>query len=360
MDAKYFNWVRARISEHAPNASEPDRVQVLALAAYNLSKGAGTLFGMHWPETGIAEVEQLRDEALDQLGRWFEHLDEHNSVEIARFIAKHSLDVQVPDDIAELLRRLESREGLELPEPPAEDVTRMGRRISSAPTVMKTAWLNVQAAAQSTMLALQRLKWEHEPFLVEPPATAAHLAAIEHELPFQLPDSFVLVMGLWGRTAFFSWTISPDDRPMMPDAVAEVAGGGFELGLWDLGRVLQLRAQCEIWRDIKERAPDSMAYQRWDRALPFAGEEGKYLTLQVTDDPKTAPVVYLNSDEDEARGHGLQLSPSLTEFLVNWANLGFPGEDLVSLAPFWTHDGLSLETDNAQQWRAYLFGDQQV
>ena len=353
VDAKYVDWVRAQIEAYAPDASEPDRVQVLAMAAYNLSKGAGTLFGMHWPPSGLADIDQLRDEALAQLERWFAHLDEHDAVEVAKFIEKHNLHVKVPDSVAELLRRVESREGLELPAATADQIAEMARRIAAAPTPLKTSWLNVQAAAQATMLALQRRQWPHDPFMVEPPASAAHLAAVENELPFALPDSFVHVMGLWGRTAYFTWSAVPDPKVAPPDATAEIACGGLESGLWDLGRVLQLKAQCDIWQ---ETAPDEEAGRLWQRALPFAGESGKYLALEVTGDHADAPVIFLSNDHAAAEGHGLRLAPSLTEFLLTWAQLGFPGDDIASLRPFVTPEGLRIDSANGRQWRAYLFG----
>ena len=358
MDAKYVAWVRDQIKGHAPDPSEPDRVQALALAAYNLSIGAGTLFGMHWPETGLGELDLLRDEALQQLTGWFECLDEHDAVEVARFVKKHNLRVPIPPAIVELLRRVESREGLELPDPTAEQVSAMAQRIASAPTALKTAWLSVQAAAQSTMLALQRLEWEHDPFIVEPPASAAHLASVENELPFALPSAFVRVMGLWGRTAFFTWSVSAGDRPNLPPALHELRDGGFDFGLWDLGRVLQLRTQCEVWRDAGGHPPGSDGYLLWDRALPFAGQDGHFLTLQITEDPNDAPVVYLNNDQDTEMGHGRRLAASLPEFLLTWSELGFPGEDFTSLKPFCTPSGLSLETETAREWRAYLFREQ--
>ncbi len=355
MDAKYVEWVRARIREHAPDPTEPDRVQVLALAAYNLSKGAGTLFGLHWPESGLGEVERLRDEALAQLERWFECLDDHDAVETAKFIVKHHLRVQVPAPILEYLRHVESREGLDVPDASADHVAHMTSRIAAAPTALKTAWLNVQATAQATMLALQRLDWPHEPFMAEPPATAAHLAAVEQELQFTLPDAFVHVMGLWGRTAFFTWSIPLEARATLPGGTTNIVGGGFELGLWDLGRVLQMRTQCDVWRDVGQHAEGSEGYRRWDRALPFAGEDGQYLALEITDDPARAPVILLHHDNDENKGHGWRLAPSLPHFLMTWAQLGFPGEDAASLAPFKTERGLSLDTDIANRWRAHLF-----
>ncbi len=357
MEAKYVDWVRQRIVDHAPDASEPDRVQVLALAAYNLSIGAGTLFGMHWPESGLSDVESLREEALDQLGRWFEVLDDHDGVEVARFIQKHDLRVAIPEPVLELLRRVESREGLELPEASPDQVETMARRIMSAPTVLKTSWLQVQAAAQASMLAFERLQWPHEPFMVEPPATAAHLAAIENELPFMLPDNFVHVMGLWGRTAFFTWSIPDQSRSALPERASTVGAGGFEFGLWDLGRVLQMRAQCDIWRDVAQNPPGSDEDRRWERALPFAGQDGKYLAVDVSEDPREAPVVFLHSLQDTDQGHGWRLAPSLAEFLVKWAELGFPGEDVDSLAPFKEADGITIENDAAQQWRTFLFGE---
>ena len=351
MSDKYADWVRAQIEQHAPDASEPQRVQVLALAAYNLSKGAGTLFGMHWPTPGIEASERLRDLALAQLARWFACLDEHDAVEVAKFIKKHDLAVEVPATTLELLRRVESREGLELPEPSAAETAAMADRIGTAPTAVKTAWLNVQAAAQSTMLALQRLEWEHEPFMVEPPATAAHLAAIENELPFTLPNDFVQVMGLWGRTAFFTW-MAPEDRSALPEPTADIGNGGFDLGLWDLGRVLQMKAQCDVWREATGNPAGSELDRQWAQALPFASQQGRYLALQVTDDPAHAPVVFLQNDQGE--GHGCQLGSSLTEFLVNWAELGFPGEEFASFRPFRTPEGVSLNTTAARAWRAYL------
>lgn len=351
MEAKYVDWVRAQIQLHAPDPSEPERVQVLALAAYNLTKGGGTLFGMHWPRYGLGEADKLRDEALEQLGRWFECLDEHDAVETARFITKHTLQVDIPPPIAEQLRRVESREGLDVPNASEAEIARMGQRIAGAPTALKTSWLSVQAAAQSTMLGLQRLDWPYEPFLAEAPATAAHLAAIENELPFSLPDAFVHVMGLWGRTAFFSWSIPPEGRAELPPGTEGLAEGGFELGLWDLGRVLQLRAQCEVWRQTAQA--DGRADPRWDQALPFAGEQGKYLAIDVA--TEDGPVMFLNSDQDEANGHGWYLAPSLTEFLVTWAELGFVGEEITSFAPFRSDRGLSLESETARLWRAFLF-----
>ncbi|MEM7676488.1 MAG: SMI1/KNR4 family protein [Myxococcota bacterium] len=355
MEAKYVNWVREQIQQHAPDSAEPERVQALALAAYNLSRGAGTLFGMHWPESGLGQIDQLRDEALAQLAKWFDSLDDHDAVEAARFVQKHRLDVAIPGPILELLRQVESREGLELPPPSTPQIEAMGQRIASIPTPHKMAWLSVQAAAQSTMLALQRRAWEHEPFLVEPPASAAHLAALENELPFRLPDAFVHVMGVWGRTAFFTWSMptpTPDD---LPNETADIPGGGFDFGLWDLGRVLQMKAQCDIWRDACGQPEDSDAYRRWNRALPFAGEAGTYLALQVTDDPKRAPVIFLDSSNSEAEGHGRQLSGSLTEFLITWAELGFPGADMKSFWPFVARNNLSIDTEIAQRWRSFLF-----
>ncbi|MEL7368419.1 MAG: SMI1/KNR4 family protein [Myxococcota bacterium] len=357
MDAKYANWVRAQIEQHAPDRSEPERVQQLALAAYNLSKGAGTLFGMHWPESGLGQIEQLRDEAFAQLEKWFECLDDHDAVEAARFVQKHRLDVKIPEPILELLRQVESREGLELPAPSATQIEAMGKRIAGIPTPHKMAWLTVQAAAQSTMLALQRREWMHEPFLVEPPASAAHLAAVENELPFSLPDAFVYVMGVWGRTAFFTWSLPTPTPNSMPSETADIPGGGFDFGLWDLGRVLQMKAQCDIWRDACGQPEGSDAYRRWDRALPFAGEAGTYLALDVTDDPAEAPVVFLDSSGDEANGHGRQLSPSLTEFLITWAELGFPGTDMQSFWPFVAKSALRVDTDIARRWRTFLFDD---
>ena len=352
MADKYADWVRAQIRDHAPDGSEPQRVQSLALAAYNLSKGAGTLFGMHWPTSGISETDDLRDEALEQLAGWFKCLDEHDAVEVARFIEKHALQVPIPSGIIELLRRVESREGLELPDPSAAQTGRMTERIASAPTVIKTTWLNVQAAAQATMLGLQRLQWFHEPFMVEPPATATHLAAIENELPFALPDDFVHVMGLWGRTAFFTWS-PPDDRSGLPAGTEALGEGGFDMGLWDLGRVLQLKTQCDVWRDVARNPPGSAEDLWWERALPFAGQEGKYLALYVSSDASNAPVMFLDSTQGE--GHGWQLGPSLHEFLIDWAELGFPGESIASFAPFHTSERISLDTDTARRWREFLF-----
>ena len=355
MDAKYVDWVRAKIKDHSPDPSEPDRVQVLALAAYNLTKGAGTLFGLHWPPSGLGEVDRLRDEALEQLGRWFECLDDHDAVETAKFIVKHNLQVPVPPPIIEQLRRVESREGLELPDAESAEIDRMARRIAAAPTALKTSWLNVQATAQATMLALQRLEWPHEPFMVEPPATAAHLAAVESELQVTLPDAFVHVMGLWGRTAYFTWSIPPEARASLPEGTGEVGDGGFELGLWDLGRVIQMKTQCEVWRDVGQHEPGTEGYLRWDNALPFAGEDGRYFALELGEDPTRAPVVFLHNDQDPAQGHGWRLADSFTEFLMTWAQLGFPGEGAQSLAPFRTSDGLSLQTEAARRWRDFLY-----
>lgn len=196
---------------------------------------------------------------------------------------------------------------------------------------------------------IERLGGETDKLIVEPPATEAEIARVEHELGVTLPPVMRSAFLTFARGISLGWSLPKGFQ--LPEAVKRATWGYVKYSPDD---IVQSELERRVWaRDCVASWEMPEITALWENKIAFfTMGNGDFLTVDVST-PGREPVVYLNHEGEEDED-GYVLGADFDDFLTRWAGVGCPGPESWIMAPF-THDfakPLDPDCKNAVLWRA--------
>jgi hypothetical protein len=186
-----------------------------------------------------------------------------------------------------------------------------------------------------------------------PPIPLSQVQAFSRATGHTLPPDFVDLVTKFAGGWNFYWALSREDDTWLepPVYMGEFGGNGevpfigatTETTLLDLYNNFQdeIRKGWRLNDDTKAILPALFPLQSWE------GGGADFLVLRL--DVSPAQVLYL---DHEGAWRGTVIGAGFREFLLGWANLGFP--ELASHES-WASSGRPQDTGPAaDQWRAWL------
>lgn len=198
----------------------------------------------------------------------------------------------------------------------------------------------------STLSALRSAGAEIESSSAAGPPAQRALDRAELELARPIP--MVLRQILSRQDAFRgSWHLPSSLQEVLPDATRSVVWGRIDLSIREV-----VSAEWTRQRIAEDSLPDQAdpIGHVWRNKFAFHSvANGDYLAVQ--DGDGNDPVYYLSHEGDES--HGIQLAPTLADFLDRWSQIGFAGPEDWLLLPFLDSkpDGINASGANAIAWR---------
>jgi hypothetical protein len=189
--------------------------------------------------------------------------------------------------------------------------------------------------------------FDTRPLVVEPPASADQVDAIEDRLGLKVPTSLRRVLTAVASRVEFAW-FAPSGHSF-PDPFGEVFSGSLS---WSLDGLPDLMTAVHGWVEEVFPNPDDPYDRVWHHKLPFMEVgNGDYLALELNHDSES-PVVYLSHDDGD--GHGRAMAPSFEELLSRWIPLACPGAEDWQWLPFCTDAGIDPSSAPAREWTALV------
>jgi len=197
--------------------------------------------------------------------------------------------------------------------------------------------------------------FDTRPLVIEPPASADQVNAIEERLGCKLPTSLRRVLTTAASRVEFAWFTPPGHT--FPDPFRQVFSGSLS---WSLDDLLDLMTAVRGW--IENAFPDpSDSYDRvWHHKLPFMEVgNGDYLALDMNQDGE-GRVIYLSHDDGE--GHGRVMAASFEELLARWIPLACPGAEDWQWLPFCPGPDVGIDPSSAaaSEWIALVHLDKTI
>jgi predicted transcriptional regulator len=175
---------------------------------------------------------------------------------------------------------------------------------------------------------------------IDQPASESDVLKIERNIGFELPESFKKVVLDYSRQCGFYWNTEENstcvlDDPNIYSTQGEsyrnrniLNGGLFDLGLWNLDKIIDLNAN-RIDHDYLDEENEEFHF--WSNSFIFSGDGmGNYFGIDRK--YNIGEVIYLTKDKDF---HGWRLGKSFESFMNNWIQIGCAGgfiKDYIALS----------------------------
>lgn len=172
------------------------------------------------------------------------------------------------------------------------------------------------------------------------PASASEVMHIESIIGFGLPESFKKVVIDYSRQCDFYWNTQEHSTCVLDDPNIYSAqgkpyknrnilnGGLFDLGLWNLDKIIHLNA-IRIDHDYLDEENEEFHF--WSNSFIFSGDGmGNYFGIDRK--YNIGEVIYLTNDKEF---HGWRLGKSFESFMNNWVQIGCAGgfiSDFIALS----------------------------
>jgi hypothetical protein len=185
---------------------------------------------------------------------------------------------------------------------------------------------------------------------VGPPATEAHVQAVERDIGRRLPRELRALFTEQSSRLRMHWIMEAGGR--LPDVLGNGLSGHVDLSLDELPAAV---LNWSGWRPTFENPaaydwPPELTVELYERLFPLmAGTNGDQIVIAEPDDPENE-VVYL--DHEGGDFNLVVLADKLEDFLNVWFALGCPGPEWWGLAPFLDPGTtkLSLTTRRSKAW----------
>lgn len=165
---------------------------------------------------------------------------------------------------------------------------------------------------------------------INQPASENDVLQIESTIGFELPQSFKKVVIDYSNQCDFYWNTQENstcvlDDPNIYSTQGEpytnrniLNGGLFDLGLWNLDKLIQLNA-IRLDHDYLDEKNEEFHF--WSNSFIFSGDGmGNYFGIDRK--YNIGEVIYLTNDKNF---HGWRLGKSFESFMNNWIQIGCAG-----------------------------------
>lgn len=165
---------------------------------------------------------------------------------------------------------------------------------------------------------------------IDQPASESDILQIESNIGFELPESFKKVVMDYSRQCNFYWNTRENSTCVLDDSNIYSAQGGpytnrnilngglFDLGLWNLDKLIQLN---DIRKDHDYLDEKNEEFHFWSNSFIFSGDGmGNYFGIDRK--YNIGEVIYLTNEKDF---HGWRLGKSFKSFMNNWIQIGCAG-----------------------------------
>ncbi|HTK66243.1 MAG TPA: SMI1/KNR4 family protein [Pseudonocardia sp.] len=181
--------------------------------------------------------------------------------------------------------------------------------------------------------------------IMEPPASASEVAAMEERIGFRLPESFRRVVTSVSQRVDFDW-FSPDGYDFQ-EPFDNIFRGSLS---WSLAWLPDLLAYHQGAIDVVFPDPDDPYDVVWHNKFPIMSVgNGDYLAIDPEGE-SAGRVVYLSNGQSDC--HGFTMASSFEDLLVRWIPLGCPGGEDWQWKLFYSADagGIDPTSEIAQEW----------
>lgn len=193
--------------------------------------------------------------------------------------------------------------------------------------------------------ALIAKSMEPHSLIMEPPASDTEVVAMEGQLGFRLPESYLRVVTSVSRRVSFFW--SAPGRYKFEEPFYRIFGGELD---WSLSQLPDRLEEHQLVIEELFPDPDNPYDAVWHNKFPFmAVGNGDSLAIEL-EGKSAGRVVYLSNGQGE--GHGFTMAPSFEELLVRWIPLACPGGEEWQWLPFHSAEagGIDPTSEVARQW----------
>lgn len=211
-------------------------------------------------------------------------------------------------------------------------------------------WDRIVQQWQAVLDAVARLGGEASELVIEAPASEREVTAMERQLDVTLPSSLREALLNFSKKVQFSWYL-PEDFPR-PEALEEIAFGGFELSL---GRIVEIELRRrEVVNQMRAHDAGPEVIASWDKRFAFLDISiGDCLAIEQSRSADEA-VIYLSHDDPEVQDQ--LLGRNFQDFLARWSSLGCPGPEWWGWDAFvgGKHSCIDPNCANAKRWKRTL------